>query len=226
MGYGKRIDTLCSFLKRVETFADVGCDHGYCSEYMLKNGLCDKAILSDVSRGSLQKAQTLLKDYIDDGRAVAVLGDGFYGVPKDTELVLIAGMGGAEITSILSDETYGFIPKNFVLQPMHDSERLRRYLIKNGAFIERDFTFFDGKYYDLIVGTSEALHGETREYSELAYEFGKENLEKRPKAFLDKIKKLLKNVEKYLTIENLQEESKRELLERKAKLEGVLRGEG
>ena len=225
MGYGKRIDTLCSFLKRVETFADVGCDHGYCSEYMLKNGLCDKAILSDVSRGSLQKAQTLLKDYIDDGRAVAVLGDGFYGVPKDTELVLIAGMGGAEITSILSDETYGFIPKNFVLQPMHDSERLRRYLIEKGAFIERDFTFFDGKYYDLIVGTSKALNEERCGYSELAYEFGKENLEKRPKAFLDKMKKLLKNVEKYLTIESLQEEGKRELLERKAKLEGVLRGD-
>mgnify|MGYP003307993812 CR=1 FL=1 len=41
MSYGKRIDTLCSLLDKVETFADVGCDHGYCSEYMLKNGLCD-----------------------------------------------------------------------------------------------------------------------------------------------------------------------------------------
>ena len=36
MGYGKRIDTLCSLLTKVETFADVGCDHGYCSEDMLK----------------------------------------------------------------------------------------------------------------------------------------------------------------------------------------------
>ena len=59
MSYGKRIDTLCSLLEKVETFADVGCDHGYCSEYMLKNGLCKKAILSDVSRGSLAKAEKL-----------------------------------------------------------------------------------------------------------------------------------------------------------------------
>ena len=55
MGYSKRIDMLCSLLERANTFADVGCDHGYCSEYMLKNGLCERAILSDISKGSLQK---------------------------------------------------------------------------------------------------------------------------------------------------------------------------
>ena len=60
MGYGKRIDTLCSFLTPAKVFADVGCDHGYCTEYMLKNGLCEKAIFSDVSKGSLAKAEKLL----------------------------------------------------------------------------------------------------------------------------------------------------------------------
>ena len=80
MGYGKRIDTLCSLLVKTDVFADVGCDHGYCSEYMLKNGLCEKAIFSDISKGSLAKAEELLAEYIEDGRAVSVLGDGFYGV--------------------------------------------------------------------------------------------------------------------------------------------------
>ena len=42
MGYGKRIDTLCSLLTPVKVFADVGCDHGYCTEYMLKNELCER----------------------------------------------------------------------------------------------------------------------------------------------------------------------------------------
>ncbi|MBR2623110.1 MAG: tRNA (adenine(22)-N(1))-methyltransferase TrmK [Clostridia bacterium] len=113
MGYGKRIDTLCSLLVKAETFADVGCDHGYCSEYMLKNDLCERAILSDISKGSLAKAETLLAPYIRQGRATSVLGDGFLGVPKDVDEVLIAGMGGSEIVSILSDEKYGFMPKRF-----------------------------------------------------------------------------------------------------------------
>ena len=114
MSYGKRIDTICSLLQKTTTFADVGCDHGYCSEYMLKNGLCDFAILSDISKGSLKKAETLLQEYIDAGKAKAVLGGGFVGVPKDTELVLIAGMGGMEIVEILSDKKSGFIPVHVV----------------------------------------------------------------------------------------------------------------
>ena len=164
MGYSKRIDTLCSLLEKTNVFADVGCDHGYCSEYMLKNELCNKAILSDISKGSLQKAETLLADYIEEGKAVSVLGNGFYGVDKDVDEVLIAGMGGSEIVDILSNKKYGFIPKKFVFQPMHDAEKLRRYLLQNGAYIQRDFTFSDVKFYDVICGGKLEKGGHVRDY--------------------------------------------------------------
>ncbi len=224
MGYGKRIDTLCSLLTTAETFADVGCDHGYCSEYMLKNGLCKRAILSDISKGSLAKAERLLAPYIRSGVAVSVLGDGFKGVPKDTDEVLIAGMGGSEIVSILSDVKFGFIPKRFVFQPMHDGEKLRRYLVENGGYIERDFTFEDGKFYDVLVG-GRAENGERQTYTDAEFEFGKENLAKMPVASVKRSKKLLDNVEKYLAQPNLQAESRAELENRKQRLQGVLNGE-
>ncbi len=224
MGYGKRIDTLCSLLEKAQTFADVGCDHGYCSEYMLKNGLCEKAILSDISKGSLAKAENLLAPYIRAGKAVSVLGDGFKGVPKDTDEVLIAGMGGSEIVSILSDEKYGFMPKRFVFQPMHDGEKLRRYIIANGGYIERDFTFEDGKYYEVLVGRR-ALQEDIQAYSDAEYEFGKENLIHMGKAFTDRLQKQLANIEKYLSEPSLQGESRAELEERKKRLQGVLQGE-
>ena len=222
MGYGKRIDTLCSLLKKADVFADVGCDHGYCSEYMLKNGLCEKAILSDVSKGSLQKAETLLSEYLQNGRAISVLGDGFYGVDESVDEVLIAGMGGSEIVSILSDKKHGFMPKRFVFQPMHDSEKLRRYILKNGGYIERDFTFEDGKFYDVIVG---GRGGNTPAYSPAEYEFGRENLASMPSAFVKRMKKLLKNAEAYLQNPAIQDGSRAELLQRKEKLQGVLSGE-
>ena len=225
MAYSKRIKTLCSLLVESKTFADVGCDHGYCSEYVLKSGLCQKVIFSDISKGSLQKAETLLWKYVQENRAVGVLGDGFFGVPTDTEQVLIAGMGGSEIVSILSDARFGFMPKYFVFQPMHDSEKLRRYIVENGGIIERDFTFFDGKFYDVIVGKKSECGGQVCDYSPAEYEFGKENLQKRPSDFLKKIEKLLKNTEKYLQIQGLQEESRQELLKRKNTLNGVLQGE-
>ncbi len=226
MGYSKRIDTLCAHLRGGRLFADVGCDHGYCTEYMLKNGLCERAIFSDVSRGSLAKAETLLAAYVAEGRAVGVLGDGFFGVPKDADEVLIAGMGGSEIISILADERHGFMPKRFVFQPMHDSDKLRRYILANGGYLERDYTFEDGKFYDLLVGGKRKDGGQVcDEYTETEYEFGRENLRKRPQAFLARTKKQIENIEKYLTQPSLQAESKEALLARKERLEGVLKGE-
>ncbi len=223
MGYGKRIDTLCSHLRPAQSFADVGCDHGYCSEYVLKNGLCERVIFSDISKGSLAKAETLLAPFAQEGRAKGVLGNGFFGVPSDTEQVLIAGMGGSEIVAILSDARYGFLPKYFVLQPMHDSEKLRRYLVSEGAAIARDYTFFDGKYYDVIVGANAKATGEKpSEYTEREYAFGKENLLRMPKAFVDRTKKQIASLEKYLRQTGLQEESRRELLQRKQALEGAI----
>ncbi len=235
MGYSKRIQTLCSYLLPAKSFADVGCDHGYCSEYVLRNGLCEKVILSDISKGSLSKAERLLEEYVTDGRAVAVLGDGFKGIPKDTEEVLIAGMGGSEIVSILSDKKYGFLPAYFVFQPMHDSDKLRKYLLDCGAVILKDETFFDGKkYYDVICGGNGKSAGQVFDemqilnaepYTQAEIEFGKGNLKNRSEAFLKRVEKLLKDTERYLLRENLQEESRQALLNRKEKLQGVLSGE-
>ncbi len=226
MGYSKRIDTLCAHLKKATLFADVGCDHGYCTEYMLKNNLCERAIFSDVSKGSLAKAETLLSAYVEQGVAKGVLGDGFFGVPKECDEVLIAGMGGSEIVSILSHEKYGFMPKCFVFQPMHDSEKLRRYILEQGGFLERDYTFEDGKFYDVLVGGKCEEGGQVcDEYTKAQLEFGRDNLKEMPAAFVKRIKKLLANIEKYVAEPNLQQESREELLSRRKRLQGVLNGE-
>ncbi len=218
MAYGKRIDALCALLIPCKTFADVGCDHGYCSEYVLKKGLCKQVIFSDISKGSLQKAQTLLAPYVEENKAKGVLGGGFYGVPKATEQVLIAGMGGAEIVSILSDKKYGFMPKRFVFQPMHDTEKLRRYILENGGYIQRDFTFEDGKFYDVLVGGRADGAQSTPPYTDAEYEFGRENLQKKPQAFVKRTQKLIKNIDKYLKVPTLGKDSQAELIQRKARL--------
>lgn len=226
MRYSKRIQTLCSLLKPTTTFADVGCDHGYCSEYMLKNGLCEFAFLSDISKGSLEKATSLLKEFVQKGKAKGVLGDGFFGVPKDTKEVLIAGMGGEEIVAILSNERYGFMPELFLFQPMLNPDKLRAYILENGGFIERDYTFLaDGKFYDVIVGRKREAGEEKQSYNAWEIEFGRDNLIERGEAFLKRIARKKRDIEGFLKREGLQEKSKAELLERKIRFERVLNNE-
>lgn len=168
----ERLKTLCSLLYKVNTFADIGCDHGYCSQYMLDNGLCDRALITDISAECLKKAEILLADYIAVGRCASLRTDGLNGVDRDVNLVLIAGMGGMEIAHILNGP-HGFIPSGFVLQPMRDARVVRETLIERGAKIERDFTFYDGKFYHVVTGRRT---GGNRPYTEAELNFGRENI--------------------------------------------------
>ena len=227
MANTERIRILCSHLTRAKTFADVGCDHGFMSEYMLKNGLCERLYFSDVSKESLKKAEKRLAAYVDGGKAIPVLGDGFYGVPGDTEEVLIAGMGGSEIVDILSHKTYGFLPAYFVFQPMLDGEKLRRYLLENGARILRDYTFFcGGKPYDCIVGRKRRADEEKQPYTRTELAFGKENVQNRPQEFILLLKKKAERVQTYLRGEQLSERSREELAARYELLREAIADDG
>lgn len=218
--YSQRIRTLCSLLSPAESFADIGCDHGYCSEYVLQNGLCSHVTVTDVSAECLKKAEILLKEYVESGACKPLCTDGLKSVDKNTDLVLIAGMGGMEITHILTAEE-GFIPKRFVLQPMRDSQTVRKLLIERGARIDRDFTFFDGKFYDVITGERE---GGTPSYTEAELAFGRENLQRRYEAFLNFIQAEIRKKEAVLT-RPLGEKSREEAEAKLKYLRGVLSGE-
>lgn len=162
-----RITKLCFYLDKCLTFADVGCDHGYCTRYMLKNGLCEKAVISDISAKCLQKAEALLADYIKCGKVTSVRCNGLDGISENTDEVLIAGMGGEEIVSIFKSS---FIPKKFVLQPMKNVRAVREYLLKNCAEISVDEPFESGgKFYFVIKGKKS---DKSTEYGGNQLEFG------------------------------------------------------
>ena len=215
-----RIGVLCSLLSPVKTFADVGCDHGYCTEYMLQNGLCERATVTDISADCLAKARALLQKYIDRGVCMPLCTDGLRGVDPEPALVLIAGMGGMEIAHILTGEG-GFVPKKFVLQPMRDAPALRQLLLSYGARIERDFTFRDGKFYDVIAGSRT---GGTPPYSEAELVFGRENLRKRGEDFLSFLRAEIKKKEALLS-RPLQERVRAGIEAEKRYLEEALSGE-
>ena len=176
-----RLSLICAHIPACRVFADIGCDHGYCTAYVLEKGLCERAYVSDISAACLKKAETLLAAEIAAGRCVPVCADGLDGV-QDADCVLIAGMGGEEIVRILSRAP---LSERFILQPMHNVEKVRRHLLARGAHIEEDFTFEDGKFYDLIVGS--AAGGDV--YSDFEYRYGRDNLKAPSAAFLRKVRK-------------------------------------
>ena len=176
-GLSERLNVIFSHLKSAEVFADVGCDHGYIAKAMLDGEKCDRAIVTDISAECLEKAKELLNGY---DNVTAIVADGLKGVPQADE-VLIAGMGGELICKII--ENADFLPERFVLQPMKNSDKVRRVLIKSGYKLINDYTFkSDGKFYDLICAKKGMDF-----YTEKEYIYGRDNLKERNAAFLENI---------------------------------------
>ncbi len=208
----KRIKEICSHIPKAEAFADVGCDHGYCARYVLENDLARRVYITDISAQSLEKAKTLLKNEIEAGRCVALVGNGLSVLPEECT-VLIAGMGGEEIVKILSEK----IPPVFLLQPMKNTEKVRRFLAKNNCSLSLDYTFEDGKFYDLILGT----RGGGDRYSEEEFLYGRDNLVRHSPAFIKKVRMERDKLANYLRLTRSYEERER-LIQRLREKERLL----
>ena len=139
-----RIQAICTLIPPCDVLVDVGCDHGLVSLYAIQS--CAKEVIaSDVSAGSLKKAQQLLEGYKN---VSFVVSDGFDNVEREVDVAVISGMGGRKILEIISRLTY---KPTLILGAQHNVYELRQYLVENGWNIEKDFCFFDrGKYYDFI----------------------------------------------------------------------------
>jgi len=192
-----RLKTLLLELDNCQTFADVGCDHGYVAEGMLKNGKCNFVYVTDVSPVCLKKAEELLsKNY--QGKFKAIATNGLKNVPK-VDQVLIAGMGGEIICDIILNAD--FLPDRLVLQPMKNTEKVRELLIKSGYRLIKDYTFKDVKYYDLIV-----CEKGIDSYTDDELLFGRDNLRQKGEAFKEQIKRKLSVLQ--LAYQKMGEEDK------------------
>ena len=208
----ERLRVIYSEIPACESFADVGCDHGYISEAMLCGGKCKKAFFSDVSEKCLDKAKKLLEEYVAEGAAEGILCDGLNEVPE-TECALIAGMGGEEIIKILKNAP--FLPEKLVLQPMKNVEKLRTFLVKFGYKIVKDYVFFaENRFYDLIKAErgKDVLTEEERE-------FGRTNLSAKQGAFTAKLKEEAKRKRAFAEGEGVSDNQKRKFLEEAERLE-------
>lgn len=211
-----RIQKLCKYLDCCESFADVGCDHGYCTRYMLDNKLCKTAVISDISAKCLAKAEKLLSAYIATGAVTSVCCNGLEKIDESIEEILIAGMGGEELVSILKA---AYIPRSFVFQPMRNVREVREFLLKNGAEITVDEPFDNcDKFYYVLKGRR---GGNFRPYTQAELDFGQRLESPVTKAYMQAE---LEKKQLYLG-RNLSAEARADIQQQADYIKGVLDGE-
>ena len=207
-----RLEKIFALIPNCKVFADVGCDHGYIAFEMLKRGKAEKVIIADISKKCLSKAEQLLAPYIEQGKAVSVVADGFNGLP-DSEVGLVAGMGGEEICSILVNAKT--LPKTLVLQPMKNADKVRKCVVKMGYKLQKDFVFFSAdKFYDIML-----LSVGKDSLTDEEIEFGRDNIKGNNPDFIKQLNAKICVINQVLANQNLSDETKEKLVKEKNKLE-------
>ncbi len=206
----KRLEIISSHIKGGGAFADIGCDHGQICKYVLDNNLFNKVIASDISFKSLEKAKKLLSGYGE--KVEFIVSDGFKNFNKIPDEVVIAGMGGEEISLILNGTKV--LPNRLILSPQKNTKKVRELLVRKNYKIIDDYTVFDKKFYDIIVAEKGGDN-----LTELELIFGKTNLEKKPQDFIKKLKTERDKISNILKENNLEDN---ELLNYLSLIKGIL----
>lgn len=150
----KRLQSVADLAESCETMADVGTDHGYIPVYLVACKKAKRAIAMDVNQGPLLRAEEHILQYGMEEHIKTRLSDGLSALkPKEAEVIVIAGMGGALMMRILSQgaET-ARSAKELILQPQSELMAFRKFLYENGyQIMAEDMVCEDGKYYPMMA---------------------------------------------------------------------------
>jgi len=172
--------------------ADIGTDHAYLPIAAVKHKICNTAIACDLHPGPLDIAVENIRRMGLGGKVETRLGDGLAPLmPGECDYIVIAGMGGMRIWSILLEGMkQAQSAKRLILQPQHDTVLLRKNLHKAG------FEICGEKLVREVVGGKEHFYvvlaanyaGEVAAWSEREYFLGKFLIDEAGKDFFAYLK--------------------------------------
>lgn len=156
----KRLQQCCGFVQPGARVADIGCDHGYLSIYLLHHGIAAHVIAADINPQPLQSAIKNAEKFGVEEHIEFHLSDGAKSIPKDFDTMVCAGMGADTMISILEgapwlkDEKY-----RLILQCQSKTPMLREYLACKGWRICEETVLRDGRFlYTVMVACWDPAH--------------------------------------------------------------------
>ena len=151
----RRLLACADFVPRHSRVADVGCDHGYLSIYLLQNGIAESVIASDVNQLPLQSAVANAEKYGVREKITFCLSDGVSRIPRDFDTLVCAGMGADTMISILSSAPWLRSDRyQLILQCQSKTPALRKYLSDSGWYIAKESVLRDGRFLYTVMAVS------------------------------------------------------------------------
>lgn len=149
----KRLLCCASMVPQNARVADVGCDHGYLSIYLLREGIASFAAAMDLRPEPLEAARRNAARFGTSEHMEFFLCDGLSALgPGCADTVVCAGMGGDTMIKILSDCAWADDPAiTWILQPQSSGNDLRRWLSEQGYRTVREKLVQDGGFLYAVM---------------------------------------------------------------------------
>lgn len=133
-------------------FADIGCDHGFLSAYLIREGKVCHCQLCDISAPSLAKAKRLFRKLDISENVLFCVGDGAKALTAPVDCAVVAGMGSSTIMHIIADGRDLLGNARLVLQPNLNENVLRCFLCENGyAIVDETVVRAGRRHYVLLA---------------------------------------------------------------------------
>ena len=151
-----RLAAIAELVPADTRLVDVGTDHGLLPIRLLHDGRIASAIASDIRPGPLSHAKnSALINQTENIRFV--LCNGLEGIPPDeTDTIVIAGMGGENIASILSSSPWSR-EKLLIMQTMSRPDILRRFLCSSGLRINDERLVMDNRRIYSVIAAQKGI---------------------------------------------------------------------
>lgn len=176
----ERLKCIASNVKSGGIVADIGCDHAFTSIYLVEEKLARGAIAIDINKEPLKRAWQHIQESGMEEYISVRLSNGARGLKKgEADTILISGMGGALIASIL-EESINIIKdaKELVLSPQSEIYIVRHFLHDNGfKIVSEEMVKEQGKFYVVI----RAVPGSQHYKDESGYIYGEYLIENKNK---------------------------------------------
>jgi len=195
----KRLQTIADMVEPCRCVADVGCDHGFVSIYLVQSNRAKQVIAMDVRTGPLDGAREHIREAGLEKQIQVRLSNGLEKLAcGEADALVIAGMGGPLMCEILGSElekTSRFT--QMILQPQSELPAFRRFLRENGfEILQEEIVFEDGKYYfPMRVGKATVRMEQDVRRQELEDRFGACLLQKKDQVFLSYLERELHTLE-------------------------------
>ncbi len=197
MQISKRLQRVAAQVQSGGVVADIGCDHGFTSIYLMENQLAKHVIAMDINQGPLERAKEHIRQFQMEEDISVRLSDGAKKLqPGEVDSILISGMGGGLICKILQDSREVILStKELILSPQSENYLVRQLLHEMGFSIDREEMLVDqGKYYNII----HAVKGEQHFLQPEEYIYGKYLIEQKDTVLLEFLEKEQKRVKAIL----------------------------